>query len=221
MMKKNMRKSAAFLVSLSLLCAILLACSGCAGNKDKEALIGTWETTLDLTSMMNDEMKAGLGNDEELMSYFTISNFTVTLTISFQDDDSYTLAADAASMEKSVDNMIASLQDGFSKYVEDMVAQQYPDMTMDEFFEAIGMTMDEFYDDTFGSALDKETLMSAVDDMESIGTFTAKNGILTLTDDEGPGMEAYELDGNKLTLTGEGVEDGSLMGLYPLVFTKK
>lgn len=221
MMKQNMRKSAAFLLSLSLLCAILLACSGCAGNKDKEALVGTWETTLDLTSMMNDELKAGMGNDEELMSYFTLSDFTVTLTITFRDDDTYTLAADEASMEKSVDSVIETLKNGFNKYLEDMLAEEYPDMTLDEFFEAAGTTMDAFYDETFGDALDKEVLMSSTDDMESNGTFKAKDGILTLTDDEGPGLEAYELNGDKLTLTGEGVEDSSLTGLYPLVFTKK
>ena len=220
-MKQNMRKSAAFVVSLSLLCAILLACSGCGGDKDKEALVGEWETTLDLTDMMNDEMKVGMGGDEELMSYFTLSDFTVTLTLTFRDDDSYTLAADQASMEKSVDMVIDTLKNGFTRYLEDMVAQEYPDMTLDEFFEAADTTMDEFYDDTFGDALDKETLMSSTDEMESSGTFKAKGGILTLTDDAGPGMEAYELDGDKLTLTGEGVEDSSLMGLYPLVFTKK
>lgn len=220
-MKQNLRKSAVFLVSLSLLCAILLACSGCGGNKDKEALIGEWETSLDLTDMINDEMKAGAGNDEELMSYFTISDFSVTLTLTFREDDTYTLSADQASMEKSVDHVIETLRNGFSSYLEDMVAQTYPDMTMDDFFEAADTTMDEFFDETFGDALDKETLMSSADDMESSGTFSAKSGILTLTDDEGPGLEAYELDGDKLTLTGEGVEDSSLTGLYPLVFTKK
>lgn len=221
MMKRNIRKSTAFLLSLSLLCAILLACSGCGGNKDKEALIGTWETALDLTEMMNDEMKAGLGNDDELMGYFTLSDFTVNITLTFRDDDTYTLAADEASMEKSVDMVLDTLRNGFTSYLEDMVAQEYPDMTMEEFFAAAGMTMEEFYDQTLGGALDKEVLMSSTDDMESSGTFKASGGILTLTDDDGPGLEAYELDGDKLTLTGEGVEDGSLMGLYPLVFTKK
>lgn len=220
-MKRNIRKSTAFLLSLSLLCAILLACSGCGGNKDKEALIGTWETALDLTEMMNDEMKAGLGNDDELMGYFTLSDFTVNITLTFRDDDTYTLAADEASMEKSVDMVLDTLRNGFTSYLEDMVAQEYPDMTMEEFFAAAGMTMEEFYDQTLGGALDKEVLMSSTDDMESSGTFKASGGILTLTDDDGPGLEAYELDGDKLTLTGEGVEDGSLMGLYPLVFTKK
>lgn len=221
MMKTNMRKSAAFLASLGLLCAILLACSGCGGNKDKEALIGDWQATLDLTNMMNDEMKAGMGGDEELMGYFTISDFTVTLTLTFRDDDSYTLSVDESSMEKSVDKMLETLRNGFSSYLEDMIAQEYPDMTLDEFFETAEMTFDELYDETFGAALDKEILMSSTDEMESNGTFTAKGGVLTLTDDDGPGTEAYELNGDKLTLTGEGVDDGTLAGLYPLTFTKK
>ena len=57
--------------------------------------------------------------------------------------------------------------------------------------------------------------------MESSGTFEAKDGVLTLTDDDGPGTEAYELDGDKLTLTGEGSEDSELADMFPLVFTKK
>ena len=64
MMTKNLRKIAAFLTSLGLLCAILMTCSGCGGNKDKEALLGDWVATVDMTEMMNDELKAGLGDDE-------------------------------------------------------------------------------------------------------------------------------------------------------------
>lgn len=220
-MKKNLRKSAALLASLGLLCAILLACSGCGGSKDKDALIGEWESTLDLTGMMNDEMTAGLRNDEELTSYFTISDFTVTLNLTFRDDGTYTLTADESSMEQSVDKVLDTLKDGFTRYLEDMIAEEYPDMTLDDFFEAAGMTLDEFYDQTFGDTLDRDALMSSTDDMQSSGTFQAKSGILSLTDDEGTGLEAYTLEGDTLTLTGEGVEDSDLVGLYPLVFTRK
>lgn len=220
MMKQNMRKGAALLLSLTLLCTLFLMCSGC-GNKDKEALIGEWETTLDLTGFVNDELKAGMGGDEELMKYFTISDFTFTLTLTFGEDDSYSMAVDKASVEKSADNAISTLQDGFSKYLEDMLAQQYPDMTIDEFFEAAGMTQEQFYDQLFGEVLNKDNLVSSTDDMESSGTFEAKDGVLTLTDDDGPGTESYELDGDKLTLTGEGSEDSELADMFPLVFTKK
>lgn len=170
-------------------------------GQDKEALIGSWETTLDLTDMMNDEISAGMGGGDELMSYFTISDFTITLTLTFRDDDSYTLSADESSMEKSVDKALAAFREGFTKYLEDMVAEEYPDMTLDEFLEAMDTAIDGFYDQILGDALSKEDLMSAADEMESGGTFKAKNGILTLT--------------------GEGVEDGTLTGLYPLIFTKK
>ena len=131
------------------------------------------------------------------------------------------MAVDKASVEKSADNAISTLQDGFSKYLEDMLAQQYPDMTIDEFFEAAGMTQEQFYDQLFGEVLNKDNLVSFTDDMESSGTFEAKDGVLTLTDDDGPGTEAYELDGDKLTLTGEGSEDSELADMFPLVFTKK
>ena len=88
---------------------------------------------------------------------------------------------------------------------------------MDELLESSGYTLDGFLEEAF----DKEDMMSSMDEMESSGTFQAKSGVLSLTDDEGTGLEAYTLENDTLTLTGEGVEDGSLMGLYPLVFTRK
>ncbi len=213
---KSIRKSMSLLVCLSLLSALLLICSGC-GSKDKEALIGTWETTIDMTDMLNQELKAGMGNDEELMSYFNISDFKVKIILEFNDDDTYKMTADEAAMEASVDSLIDTFRDGITKYFEDMIAQEGLEMTVDEVLGQMGMTMDSFMDQMF----DKDDLMSSVDDMESSGTFEAKDSILYLTDDEGTGLEAYELDGDKLTLTGEGVDDSDLEGLYPLVFNKK
>lgn len=217
MMKhKNIRKSVSLLLSLSLLCTLLLLCSGC-GNKAKDALIGDWETTIDMTGMINDEMSAGLDSDPELMDYFSIDNFSIKLTLSFRDDDTYTMSIDEAALEDSVDQVIELFRTGIVNYFEDMIAQSGLDMTVDDVLAASGYTLDQFLEETF----DKEDIMSSMDEMESSGTFEAKDNILYLTDEDGTGLEAYELDGDKLTLTGEGVDDGELEGLYPLVLTKK
>lgn len=216
MMTKNLRKIAAFLMSLGLLCAILMTCSGCGGNKDKEALLGDWVATVDMTEMMNDELKAGLG-DDELMSYFDLGTFSIKVNLSFKDDGTYTFSADEAALEQSLDNVIEVFRNGIIAYFEDTIAAQGADITVDELLESSGYTLDGFLEEAF----DKEDMMSSMDEMESSGTFQAKSGVLSLTDDEGTGLEAYTLENDTLTLTGEGVEDGSLMGLYPLVFTRK
>lgn len=213
---KNMKKSISLLVSLTLMCALLLACAGC-GDKEADALVGDWQATIDMTDMVNDEMKAGLGNDAELMSYFNISDFTIKINLSFGSDGTYKLTADQASLEQSLDAVVATFRDGIINYFEDMIAQQGVDMTVDEVLEASGYTLDDFLEEAF----DKQSMMSSMSEMNSSGTFKAKSGILSLNDGKETGLEAYELDGNKLTLTGEGVEDSDLVGLYPLVFTKK
>lgn len=214
MKHKNVRKSLSLLVCLSLMSALLLACSGCGG--DKKALLGNWETSIDLTDMINDEMKAGL-NDDEMLQYLTVEKFTMELSLSFNEDDTYAMSVDEAALESSLDQVIATFKTGLTQYVEEMIAAQGVEMTVDDFFAQAGITLD----DMLAQAFDKDEVMSSLDDMESKGTFEAKGGVLYLTDDEGTGLESYKLEDGKLTLTGEGVEDDDTKALYPMVFTKK
>ncbi len=213
---KSAKKTAATLVCLSLMCSLLLLCSGC-GNKDKDALIGTWETTLDLTDMVNDQMKAGMGAQQDLMEYFTIKSFPLKLTLTFNEDDTYKLAMDKAAMDQSLDNILTDFRDGATRYFEDIIAESGQEMTIDEALASMGITMDDFMEQLFN----KDAMISSMGEMESSGTFEVKSGVIYLTDEEGPGAEPYKLDGTTLTLTGEGVDNGELMGMYPMVFNKK
>lgn len=214
---KNIRKSMSLMLCLSLMCALLLACSGC-GNKEKDALVGTWETTLDMTDMINDELKASMGNDQEMMSYFKIDEFGIKAILTFGSDDTYKLSVDEKALEKSLDNVISIFRDGLQNYFEDAMKGQGIDMTVDELLQASGMgTLDSLLEE----ALDRDDLMSSMGDMESSGKFEIKNGALYMTDDDGTSTESYKLDGNKLTFTGEDSKDSDLEDFYPLVFTKK
>lgn len=215
MKRKNLRKSLSLLVCFSLMSALLLACSGCGGG-DKKALLGNWQTSIDLTDMINDEMKAGL-NDDEMLKYLTVEKFTMELSLSFNEDNTYAMSVDEAALESSLDQVIASFKTGLTQYVEEMIAAQGVEMTVDDFFAQAGITLD----DMLAQAFDKDDVMSSLDSMESKGTFEAKGGVLYLTDDEGTGLESYKLEDGKLTLTGEGVEDDDTKALYPMVFTKK
>lgn len=213
---KKMRERLSLLVCLGMLTGLLLSCAGCGGG-DKEALLGDWETTIDMTQMINDEMKSGMGGDQSLMDYFTVEEFSLKLVLSFNEDDTYQLAVDEGALDQSMDKVIEGFRAGTIRYFEDMIESQGLGMTVDEVLAATGTTLDEFLDQLF----DKEVMMSSMGEMESKGTFEAKKGILYLNDDE-PGMEAYELKDGKLTLTGEGVDqDDALFDVYPMVFTKK
>ncbi len=214
-MMKHLRKNLSLLLCLSLLSTLLLTCSGC-GNKEKDALVGEWEASLEMADMLNEEIKAGMGSDQDMMKYMEVDSFKLPLTLTFKEDDTYKMAVDEDAMEQSIDLLIEGLGDGLTKYFEDMIAEEGLDMTVDEVLAASGYTMDSLLEESF----DKEDIMSSMDVMESSGTFKVSKGTLILTDDEGPGTESYELDGDKLTLTGEGVDD-DLKDLYPMVFTRK
>lgn len=216
MKHNNIRKSTSLLLCLSLLCSLLLMCSGC-GNKEKEALVGTWQTTVDLTDMLNDEMKAGAAGNEEMLDYFPITDFSFKMNLTFRDDGTYEMVVDEAAMEKTVDGLMDTFKTGANQYFEDLIAAEGVDMSVDDVLSQMGLTLDGLIEQLF----DKDTIMASADEMESKGTFEAKNGVLSLTDDEGTGLESYKLDGNTLTLTGEGVEDADALMVYPMVFTKQ
>ena len=135
-------------------------------NKDMHVPYYTIEVS---EEMVNEQMEAGMGSDQELMQYFTIKDFSIKLALTFNEDDTYKLAVDEAAMGQSLDNI----------------------------------------------------MMSSLGEMESSGTFQAKGGMIYMTDGDGTGVEPYELEDSTLTLTGEGVDDGELVGLYPMTFTKK
>lgn len=120
-------------------------------------------------------------------------------------------------MGQSLDNILADFKEGATRYFEDLIAESGQEMTVDEALSAMGLTMDDFMDQLFS----KEDMMSSLGEMESSGTFQAKGGMIYMTDGDGTGVEPYELEDSTLTLTGEGVDDGELVGLYPMTFTKK
>ena len=211
MKNKKVRKSLSLLACLSMMCALLLMCSGCGGG-DKKALVGTWESSLNLTDMVNEQMEAGMGSDQELMQYFTIKDFSIKLALTFNEDDTYKLAVDEAAMGQSLDNILADFKEGATRYFEDLIAESGQEMTVDEALSAMGLTMDDFMDQLFS----KEDMMSSLGEMESSGTFQAKGGMIYMTDGDGTGVEPYELEDSTLTLTGEGVDDGELVGLSPM-----
>lgn len=158
-----------------------------------------------------------MGSDQELMQYFTIKDFSIKLALTFNEDDTYKLAVDEAAMGQSLDNILADFKEGATRYFEDLIAESGQEMTVDEALSAMGLTMDDFMDQLFS----KEDMMSSLGEMESSGTFQAKGGMIYMTDGDGTGVEPYELEDSTLTLTGEGVDDGELVGLYPMTFTKK
>lgn len=211
MKNKRMQKGISVLLSLSMVCALLLALSGCGGSKN--SLVGNWEGKIDFTDMFNDTMVQSLG-DEEAAEYIKISELVLDLSISFEKDK-YTMSIDENGAKKAMEKMVGEVKDGMEKYFEKMISDQGLEMSVDDFF--ISMSGSSF-SDYIDQMLDVDMLMSSFDELEESGTYKTDGDKLTLEADEGGKTEyTFNLDGSKLTLD----SDDDDMGIFPLELDKK
>lgn len=212
MKNKRVRKGISVLLSLSMVCALLLALSSCGGSKN--TLVGNWEGKIDFTDMFNDVMVQSLG-DEEAAEYIKISKLALDLSISFDKDGEYTMSIDEDGARKTMENMMGEVKDGLEKYFEKMISDQGLDMSVDDFFNSmIGSSFSDYIDEM----MDVDMLMSGFDELEESGTYKTDGDELTLESDDGGKTEyTFELDGSKLTLD----SDDDDMGIFPLELEKK
>ncbi len=216
-MKKNMIK----LVSVVMVCAMLFLLGGC-GASAKDQLLGTWETTVDMTEVMNEQMAL----EEEMAEYFEFSSFAIKMSITFNEDDTYVIAVDKASAENALETMKSDMEVGLTKYFQALLDEaDVTDMTVDDLLSSMNMTMESMLDELFNEAMDEEELFG---ELEQEGKFKAADGKLYLSDgleyevDEKE-YENYTLEGDTLTLVScvsEEELDEFTQSLYPQTFKK-
>ena len=120
-----MKKRIAFTLTLVMLLGLLLSgCSLVTGllqsakkPTEKEQILGTWETTLDLSDMLNEEIA---GADQALAKYFDL-DFSITLIMTFNEDNTCSLKADRDAFEDTMDDLMKQMEDSLIKYLEDIL----------------------------------------------------------------------------------------------------
>lgn len=209
------------MIAAVLALVMLLAMAGCSGSDSGNALIGTWQTEVDL-SAIQDQMTEGM--DAEIQSYFSFGELSYTMTVTFRDDGTYTAASDEASVRAAVDSLVASMEAGMMAALEAQFAATGVDMTVEEALAATGMTIGDLL-----TGVDAETIATEISSSFE-GNYKAEDGKLFLsssletTVDEAI-YDAYELDGDTLTLTehfGAESEEAQLAAgeMYPMVFQR-
>ncbi len=180
-----------------------------------DPLVGDWARTEDGTDDFIQGMQLGAGDNSEMLEYFDFDRveFIVQYTLSFREDGTYELSVDEDAYERAIDNVLEVCRDWFYDYFADAIQKEGLDMTVDEYLESVGYTMDSLMEESF----DKDDLMSTKDQMEQSGTYQADDGSLLLVSGGGEEELSYTLNGKKLTLTGS--DDGSISGT--VTFTKK
>lgn len=212
-----MKKYLSVILTVIMVLAMLVTLSGCTNEAKK--FVGTWETTLDMADAINEE----LASDEEVAKYLSVDEFELVMAIKFNDDGTYKMYVDEDSAKDTFDGLRDEWADGIEKMLEDTIAQQGVNMTVDQLLAASNTTIDDMLDQVITDDMINEML----EDVESEGNYVVKDGKLFMSDgldydiDEDQ-YETYEISDDELKLI-ESVgddEDDSYKEFYPMTFTK-
>ena len=209
------------LISLALVAAMLCCVLAGCGNKEADALVGTWKADVDVTELMAEKM------GEDMMEYVVLEKLIFTQVLQLNSDGTFSMTLDKASVETALNSMLQSVKDGTVAMLEAQIAEYGMDMTVEEMLEASGTDLETVFADLEAQMNIPMLLEQTIDEVAGEGKFDAKDGKLFLSAglDYLPDPECYEiytLEGNVLTLVEYVGTDsnGTFDGLYPLVFNK-
>lgn len=203
---------------LSLIIVLAMSLSGCSREKNK--LLGSWHGTFDLTEVLNKEIT----QDETLGKYLTMTDFVFGVTLTFNEDDTYTLIVDKAQITDLMDQLLVQLEEGLLLYIADMLKEQELDLSVDEFLSTMGNSVSGLLAD----ALPDDLLDVLLAEIDQSGVYLVDDGKLFLSVDSSSEIdknfyETYTIEEDTLTITAGTAlaEDDELADvLYPMVFKK-
>ncbi len=206
-----------------LLCLVLaLSAFLCGCSSEKDALLGSWTGSMDLAAAVNEGIVEGLGTDAaDMAEYLTVDELKITITMTFNEDDTYSMVVDEAALEDAMRGMMDDVVDGLVAYFEALLEAEGLDMTVEELLAYSGMSIDTLAEDMFGSM----TAEDMFGDLNGEGNFKVSDGKLFLSDGLEYAVdlavyETYTVDGNTLTIDKGTATDEYENFIYPMVFTK-
>lgn len=201
-----MKRFLAYVMVAVMLLALLAGCT----PAEKKQLQGSWKGQADL-AMAYETMLAGA--DPGMTGHIDIQNFTVELTLTFNEDGTYTWTANEIQLENGTKSMMKAISSGLATYLQIQTG-----MSIEQLLQASGKTMDELmaeYFDPNMTEVVKKTLCSE-------GTYTINDGVLTLTDTEGTVVFEGNVSVSKDALElKNGVANQLISNLMPLSLKKK
>lgn len=219
-----MKKTISAVMCAILILSMLLVMTGCGETGDKEKLLGTWKCEMDLAGQMNEEFAA----DESVAEYLSVDEFKLVVYMEFKEDDTFSMSVDEAQLDAAVDNLLVSITDGISRYMEDLMLEETGiEMSIDDILVADQTTMEELLAQMFPEESIEELKAEVIDSMQQEGKFKAEDGKLHtsagLEYEVDPEVyETYTLEGNILTILEYVGSDADIsnFNVYPMVFTK-
>lgn len=195
-----------------------------------QALVGTWRLELDVKDSLVEEIDAQFsGIDVSFGDY--LERFDLMMALELKEDGAYTLKADAAGMEPSMQSLRDAMEPFIRNFLQIYMASILEDSGIEGDFStlagleaAIGTDLDTAVQQSLGMSISDyaDTLVGEMD-MESMfadaiaeGTYTVELGKLYLSDKSEP--IDFTLEGDTLTLQVD--EQDTPFGLTQLVFTR-
>lgn len=203
---------------LALVMVMLLALSLCGCGNTAKKLYGTWETSFDLSGIIEEEM------GDEFEGFH--EEFEITLLLEFNEDGTFKMYADEEKMSDTLDTYLESL----SSFGADMIYEQLEETGMtreqvDEYIEEqFGMSVQEYMLDELHNSIEVGDLAVEV---ETEGVYEAKGKKLYMDEYEvAPNAyDIFSVEDDTLTIdaaTEEIAEDAELIEgfSYPYVFKR-
>lgn len=173
---------------------------------------------------MTEYINEGMASQEEVAEYIKIDNFTLELKVTYNEDGTYKMYADADAAKAAFDGVKADFTEGMRKYFEDYIESSKINMTVDEVLSLSGTTIEAVVEE----ALSDDVLNEMVSEMSAEGKYKAQDGKLymlevleyNIDEDE---YETYEVSGDEFKLLASVSADGNeddLSALYPMTFKR-
>lgn len=209
-----MKKRIALLLCLVMVAAMCL----CACSNEKDAILGSWSGTMDMTEFVNAEMAAA---DPEMAAYMSLDTFELTFIMTFNEDDTYSMVLDEASAQAEIDVVADKMVQGVLNYMVDMLAEEGVEMTAEEVLAMSGITTEDLKAE-FMSSVNLEDMLVEVN---SEGNFEVKDGKLFTSEGldyavDPQVYEIYTIEGDTLTIDKGNSADSDGDFAYPMTFTK-
>lgn len=190
-----------FLLVFTLISVCLLA-GGCAanGNNSDSAIVGTWNTTIDLAPTLLKE----LGTEtEDFTKYLELDSFDLSFTFCLNEDNTYKLSVDEESFKKSTEDFLEAVTNAMVKYLEEMFKETGSGLTIEDYEKEIGMPIEDYITASLSESvnlnIDTDTGKYSLSGTElTIGedeviTIKLTENTLTFTDYSGPDSETFML----------------------------
>ena len=165
-------------------------------------LVGTWVAELDIGALLT-SMMSSMSTENPLYSYFEFSPNSLTLTMTLNEDNTFTGSYGEGKLEQAINIISDDMTAAVTAYFQDAIAQQHLPYTPEQLAQmAWGMSIEAFVDATLDGSM-PDILFNTI-----TGTYEVKGDKLYFhndnddTEDSEDPYSTFELNGDELKITG-------------------